>query len=62
MCNNNRIIPTGTTTETENSAVAEVIPDELQAEMPEQTTRALAQGKEPILDGIPLEEPKAIIE
>ena len=41
---------TGSTTETENAV------------LPEQTTRALAQGKEPIIDGIPKEMPKALLE
>lgn len=35
----------------------EVTPEEL----PEQTTRALAEGKAPVVDGIPKEQKKAVL-
>lgn len=33
-----------------------------QEELPEQTTRELAQGKKAIVDGVPTKEQKAIVE
>ena len=31
------------------------------AEMPEQTTRKLAEGKPPVVDGVPVEPKKAVL-
>jgi hypothetical protein len=30
-------------------------------ELPEQTTRALAEGKKPVVDGVPVEQKKAVL-
>lgn len=32
-----------------------------QEELPEQTTRALAEGKKPVVDGVPVEQKKAVL-
>jgi hypothetical protein len=34
---------------------------ELPGELPEQTTRALAEGKKPVVDGVPVEQKKAVL-
>lgn len=34
---------------------------EAQEGLPEQTTRALAEGKKPVVDGVPVEQKKAVL-
>lgn len=34
---------------------------ELPGELPEQTTRTLAEGKKPVVDGVPVEQKKAVL-
>ena len=37
------------------------LPGESPGELPEQTTRAMAEGKKPVLDGVPVEPKKAVL-